>query len=125
MMTRRILVVDDDRGTCRFVSKVLSGRGWRVDVANNGDQALALVRSNPYNLALLDYLMPGINGVELFRQIAELQPDMVGAFITAHARIDTVYPAVAAGIERVLAKPVQSDELVALVDELLGQSDPE
>ena len=120
-MNGRILVVDDDRGTCHFISKVLSSRGWQVDTAADGEEAIKLASQHLYNLALLDYVMPGLNGVELFRRVSELQPDIVGAFITAHAQIDTVYPAVAAGIEAVLAKPVSADELVALVDELVGQ----
>jgi CheY-like chemotaxis protein len=121
--TVNILVVDDDRRTCTYLARILSAQDWRVDTACDGSAALALVRENPYNAVLLDYRMPGMNGAELCRRIRQRQPDVRAVFLTGFPTIDTVYPAMAAGGERVLAKPVKSAELVStLEDELAKQA---
>ncbi|MCE9607516.1 MAG: response regulator [Planctomycetia bacterium] len=116
-----LLVVDDDRGNCALVSSMLEKEGYQVDVANDGVHALEMVESRPYTLALLDYQMPGMDGVELYRRIRELRPDTLGVFLTAHTTLDTVYPAISAGAERVLAKPVNREELIPLIERMAGR----
>jgi CheY-like chemotaxis protein len=118
-----ILVVDDDRRTCTYLARILSAKDWRVDTACDGSTALALAQETPYNAILLDYRMPGMDGAELCRRIRERQPDVRAVFLTGFPSIDTVYPAMAAGGERVLSKPVKSAELVStLEDELAKQA---
>jgi CheY-like chemotaxis protein len=119
----RILAVDDDQSTRRIVSKLLAGRGYEVDTVSDGAGALDLVRKNKYDLAVLDYEMPLMNGVELFRHITKLRPTTVGIFLTAHTRLDTVFPAVEAGITRVLGKPIDGDELLSVVEQLVGPAE--
>src|SRR5579863_4238492 len=119
MSVPRVLVVDDDRSTTTIVSKVLAAHGYEVDVANSGPSALALVGRNSYDLAVLDYHMPGMNGVELFRQARSQQPDLRGVFLTAYVDINTVFPAIEAGIERVLAKPLDTGELLHLAQVMI------
>jgi CheY-like chemotaxis protein len=120
MDTPRLLVVDDDRSCRTIVAEMLVDRGYLVDTASDGFDALRMAESTPYALAVLDYQMPGMDGVELFGRLRRLQPDIQGVFLTAFATLDTVYPAIAAGVERVLAKPPQNDELLPLVEELAG-----
>jgi len=119
--TSRILVVDDDRSNCLILSKLLSLRGYQVDVAYDGPGALELVDRRLYALALIDYRMPGMNGVDLYRRIREKRPHMVGVFLTGYATIDTVYPAIDAGVQRVLAKPASAEELFAVVEQYVGK----
>lgn len=120
----RLLVVDDDR-TCRdTVRKLLETRGYEIDTASCGTEALEMVAARPYALAVLDYQMPGMNGVELYQKIREVRGDMVAIFLTAFTTLDTVYPAIAAGVERVLAKPVRADELFPLVDSMVHRESP-
>ncbi len=114
----RVLVVDDDRSNSEIVSRVLAAHGFAVDTAPNGQAALELVKQHPYRLAVVDYQMPGMNGVEFFRSARELQPELRGVFLTAYANISTVFPAIEAGVERVLAKPLNSRELIHIADAL-------
>jgi DNA-binding response OmpR family regulator len=123
MSSLKILVVDDDRSNCDLVSRLLAQQGYDCDVALDGEAALELVAETPYALAVLDYQMPGMNGVELFRRVRELQPDLLGVFLTAYPSINTVFPAIDAGVERVLAKPANARELVAVVEDMIGPAE--
>lgn len=122
MTNARVLVVDDDRTVSGMVAAILTDRGYAVDVANDGQSALNLIAKNPYVLAVLDYQMPDMDGVEVFQRAREQQPDLLGIFLTAYANINTVFPAIDAGIERVLAKPPSRRELIPVVEELIGSA---
>jgi CheY-like chemotaxis protein len=119
--SQRILVVDDDRSSCEIVSKILSHRGYQVDVAYDGKAALDLVGQQDYGLALIDYRMPKMDGIELYRKIHEMRPTLVGLFVTGYPTIETIYPAIAAGVERVIAKPASSDQLLGAVEQYVGK----
>ena len=121
MAGSRILVVDDDQGNRFALSKVLAGLGYEVDTAEDGAAALQLCRDHEYALGVLDYRMPGMDGVELYRKMHAMQPDVVGVFLTAFTTIDTVFPAIEAGVTRVLSKPVDFNELIPLVQESIGK----
>ena len=79
-----------------------------------------MVQQNDYHLAILDYQMPGMNGVELYHRIRALHPDLPAIFETAYARIDVVFAAIEGGVRRVLPKPIDFHELRPVVEELAG-----
>jgi len=118
----RILLVDDDRDACTIMSKLLAAHGYQVDTAEGGTAALARVRTQEYQLAILDYRMPGMNGVELFARMREVRPDVRGIFLTGYPTVDTVFPAISEGIERVLAKPVDIKELLSVIKEVTADA---
>jgi CheY-like chemotaxis protein len=117
----RILVVDDDHDICRNLSDILGDLGYEVDCAYDGVSALELVRRNPYDVALLDLKMPGMDGLTLYREIRKLRADTVSMLVTAYASPETADEALAAGTWKVVAKPVDFGKLLGLVDEALEQ----
>jgi two-component system, NtrC family, response regulator HydG len=119
--TPSILVVDDEVDTCRNLSDILTDLGYRVDIAHDGLTALEMVRQQPYDVALLDLKMPGMDGLTLYREIKKISADTVAIMVTAYAGGDTTSQALAAGAWQVLAKPVDFSKLLGLVDEALGQ----
>src|SRR5436190_298953 len=119
--TPSILVVDDEVDTCRNLSDIFTDLGYRVDIAHDGLTALEMVRQKPYEVALLDFKMPGMDGLTLYREIKKLRADTVAIVVTAYAAGDTKTDALAAGAWQVLAKPVEFSKLLGFVDEALGQ----
>src|SRR3974377_616725 len=97
-----ILVVDDDVDTCRNLSDILTDLGYAVDTAHDGPSALDKVRKRSYDLALLDFKMPGMDGLALYREIRKLRAETVPIIVTAFASAATTTEALAAGAIQVL-----------------------
>lgn len=114
---QRILIVDDDRDTCTNFSDILQELGFNTDVAHDGPSALRLVRANYYDIALLDFMMPEMDGATLFREIKKIRPETNAVMITAYAGKDGAQAARDAGAMRILSKPVEMQELINLVSE--------
>src|SRR5438046_769744 len=119
--TPHLLVVDDGEDTCRNLSYIITDLGFRVDVAHDGPSALKLVKRNPYDVALLDLKMPGMDGLTLYREIKKLRAGTVAIIVTAYASSATAAEALAAGAWQVIPKPVEVTKLLPLVEEVLGQ----
>jgi two-component system, NtrC family, response regulator HydG len=116
-----ILLVDDDVDICRNVADILNDLDYEVDFAHDGCSALALVKQKPYDVALLDLRMPGMDGLSLYREIKKIRAETVAMIVTAYASGSTVEEALAAGAWQVLSKPVDFPRLLRLVDQALGQ----
>jgi two-component system, NtrC family, response regulator HydG len=121
MTAPRILVVDDEVDTCANLSDILSDLGYLVDVAYDGPSAIDLVQRNTYDVALLDLKMPGMDGLQLYRRIKQLQAGTVAIVVTAYASSSTANEALTAGAWQVVSKPVDLSKLLLLVDEAVGQ----
>lgn len=110
-----ILVVDDDRDIAINMSDVLTDLGYHIDIASDAESALRLVEINAYDIALLDFKMPDMDGVALYEQIKELQPTVVGIMLTAYAGSDGLDRAIRAGTWQVLRKPIDFEKLLGLI----------
>lgn len=116
MASARILIVDDEADSCENLSDIFTDFGHQVDIAQDGLSALALIDQQPfYDVALLDLRMPGMDGLELYRRIKQKSAGTVALVVTAYASSDTAKSAIATGARRVLSKPVNIGELLALV----------
>jgi two-component system response regulator HydG len=117
----RILVVDDDPDIRQNLNDILTDLGYRVDSAQDGFAALELVQRRPYDVALLDLKMPGMDGLTLYREIKRRRAATVAMLVTAYAGPATADEALTAGAWKVVAKPVDFAELLRLVDSALEQ----
>ncbi|HVC92844.1 MAG TPA: response regulator [Pirellulales bacterium] len=113
--------MDDDPDTCASLSDVLTDLGYRVDVAYDGRSALQLVGENGYAMALLDYQMPGMDGLEHYRRIGQIRPALVGVFVTAFTTSGVSQAALKMGLRSVLSKPINFGELIPLIEEVIGK----
>jgi CheY-like chemotaxis protein len=120
MVDTNILVVDDDKDTWASMSDIFLDLGYTVDVAYDGPGALELSGGHQYRLALLDFKMPGMDGLELCRRLKKSQPAVVVALITAFSSIATTAAAAEAGVRHSLLKPVNFSVLMPLVEEAVN-----
>ncbi len=115
MTRQRILIVDDDDDIRANIKDILDDLGYRTDTAHDGPSALRLVQSSDYDVAILDYQMPGMNGATLHREIVKLRPEMASIMVTAYAEGDGAEKACDSGVRHILRKPVDLGELLRLV----------
>ena len=116
-----ILLVDDDPQVRAAIGRGLAALGYVVREAESGPAALALLREERPQLVILDYLMPGMDGAETAREIANLEPDLPIVFSTGHAALRTLRTAAGDGAA-VLEKPFTLAELDALIKETLAEA---
>jgi CheY-like chemotaxis protein len=120
MVDTNILLVDDEKDICASMSDIFLDLGYTVDMAYDGPGALGLSGWHQYRLALLDYKMPGMDGLELCRRLKKSQPAVVVILITAFASIATTGAAAEAGVRCSLLKPVNFSVLMPLVEEVVN-----
>lgn len=119
MNDNKLLLVDDDEDTCSNLSDILTDFGYDVDVAYRGWDALDLFKKYPYRLALLDYKLPCMTGVELFQRLRQIDENVQGVLVTAYASNETTAAALAAGIRHVVSKPVELSRMMPLIERAL------
>ena len=121
----RILVVDDDPLTLRFVRDVLAEAGYAWHLTGDPQEIPGLVKTHQPQLVLLDLLLPGSDGIELMRSVAELA-ELPVIFISAYGREETVVKALEAGAADYIVKPFSPAELTARVQAALRRrAEPE
>lgn len=111
----RILVVDDEQSLRIIISQVLSDDGHDVTVAANGEEALELFQQEPFPIVFTDIVMGDLNGLELLREIKELQPETQVIVVTSHASLDTAITALRAGAYDYLVKPFEELDMISNV----------
>ncbi len=115
-----ILVVDDDESVRATIARALAALGYAVRQAPDGPAAIQAAREEPLTLVILDYLMPGMDGAEVARQIGAIDPDLPIVFSTGHAALRALRTAAGEDV-RVLEKPFTLDELDELLRERLAE----
>jgi two-component system response regulator MprA len=122
-MSERILVVDDDEQLAGIVRDGLSRMGYRVELAADGPTALAAVRAQPFDLVVLDLLLPGMDGVEVCQRLrARGGPPVI--MLTARDAVAEKIAGLDSGADDYLTKPFVLEELVARVRAVLRRHAP-
>ena len=116
-----ILVVDDDTQVRATIAQAVTALGYLAREAADGATALALVKAERPALVVLDYVMPGMDGAEVARAIAAIDPNIPVLFSTGHAALRALRAAAGEQV-KVLEKPFTLDELDALVRERLAEA---
>jgi two-component system cell cycle response regulator CpdR len=114
------LHAEDDNDMRRFLVKALENAGYAVTDFDNGLSAYRRLREEPYELLLTDIVMPEMDGIELARRAAELDPDIKIMFITGFAAVALNPDANAPKDAKVLSKPFHLRDLVNEVQKMLA-----
>jgi DNA-binding response OmpR family regulator len=115
----RILLVEDDDRIVGFIKRGLEAEGYLVDVADSGEDALAMVRDTSYSLIVLDRLLPGIDGLEVCRTLQRGRHDNLVLMLTAKDSLQDKVEGLKGGADDYLTKPFAFDELIARIQALL------
>lgn len=117
----RILVVDDNKEFCQNVADILELKGYEVVSAHDGFKGLKLVKRNGFDLVLMDVKMPVMDGVETFRKVKKVAPDTPVIMVTAFAVEDLMTEALREGAYGSLKKPLDFDQLLAIIAYATGE----
>lgn len=116
----RILLAEDDESMRRFLAKALENAGHEVVACGRGDAAHDCLREDVFDILLTDIVMPEMDGIELARVAAELDPTLKIMFITGFAAVALNPDSKAPRDAKVLSKPFHLRDLVAEVDRLFA-----
>ena len=107
MSIKDLLIVDDDPLVCESLKEMLLLEGFRVDTALGGESALAKLREDRFRVILSDIQMPGMNGLDLLKELKGRFPDTPVIFITGHGHIDGAIEAIKLGAYDYITKPIE------------------
>ncbi|MBW2109622.1 MAG: sigma-54-dependent Fis family transcriptional regulator [Deltaproteobacteria bacterium] len=116
----RVLIVDNEPAFCRLVSQLMEKEGYKTTVAHNGYDALDIMRREIPDVLLLDYRMPGMNGLEVMEKAKKISKDLPIIMITAYAEINGAVQAMRKGAYDYLPKPYEMQELLRVVRSALS-----
>ncbi len=117
----RVLVVDDNRDLGKLTSEILKERGFRVNIAFDGESALARIKQEPYELMILDYRLPGISGITVLEKSHQIRPNLKTIMISAFGDDSTRGRAKELGAYAFLEKPFDIDGLVKAAKKALNK----
>jgi len=116
-----ILLVDDEPGFAEVLAKRLARRGLFVATAMDGGEALELVQSVPFDAAVVDLLMPGVDGVQLCKALHRERPGLAVIILTGHGSVHEALRAHEAGAFEFLSKPVALELLEETIRKALAR----
>jgi len=120
-MSAQLLVVVDDDVQREVMTDILGASGHAVTPVDCAEAALETARERTFDLCLTDMKMPGMDGLDLLRQMARTQPDLDVVVMTAHGTIRTAVTAMREGALDYLEKPFDKDELLHVISRALDR----
>ena len=112
----KILVVDDEENVLLTITTILGDRGYAVETASGGREAIARIRKEPFDLVLTDLSMKECDGLEVLAAVREHSSDTVAIMLTGYATLDSAIEAIRRGAYDYLTKPTNIDEMVQAIE---------
>ena len=121
MAKETILVVDDEKNIRLTLSQALEVLEVETDTAANGEEALTKLKEKEFGLILLDLKMPGMDGMEVLRQLSKIRPDIRIIILTAYGTVELAVEAMQLGAADFIQKPFTPEEIRELVSRVLDR----
>ena len=118
-MPKRILIVDDEPSIRMVLRAHLNRSGYQVTAAENGAEAISLLRNDEFHLVVSDLKMPVVGGMEVLAHCQSEFPGLPVILITAHGTVDSAVEAIKRGAQDYVTKPFDSDELMPIIEKAL------
>jgi len=122
---QKILIIDDDKNICRTLSLILNKKGFEVETAGTGYEALEKARARFFNVVILDLNLPDINGLELLEPLKNIHPDMEVMMVTDYGSMESVMHALNLGVSSYITKPLDLDEFYGKISDRLEKKKAE
>lgn len=122
MEKAKILIAEDEKTQRDLLEGFLKKEGFSVDAVANGREALQKLEGDFYDIALIDYKMPELDGLQTLREIRSLSPDLPVVMMTAYGTIETAVASMKEGALDYLTKPIDLDELLLIFQKVLERS---
>jgi two-component system NtrC family response regulator len=113
-----ILIVEDEKAQREMLRDFLAREGHDVQTAQNGEEAIGIVREKALDLVIMDFKMPGKNGLEVLKEIKRINPEPEIVMVTAYGTIDTAVEAMKHGAADYITKPIELDELSIIIERI-------
>ncbi len=117
--TTKILVVDDNKEMCCFLGDVVRSEGYEAFEALDAFKALELMEENAFHAAILDIILPDIDGIELMKKLRKIDPDLSPIMITGKGDLEGAVEALTSGAEEYLLKPINVPELKVILNKVI------
>jgi len=120
MNTTRVLLVDDNTSLCKTMSFILERKGYDVSIVIDGEAAIDRVREQLYDVIIMDIKMPKMDGVETFKKMKKVRPDIPVLMMTGYAVPDLVDEALKEGAWAVMYKPFDMEVVLKQIEEIVS-----
>ena len=121
MERTNILVVDDLMNIRLTLGGILEDKGYNVVTAEDGYQAIEAIRETHFDVIFMDIKMPGINGVDTFREVKKIDPKAMVIMMTAYSVEDLIKKAISEGVYTCIYKPFDIEKVIALVEDAVKE----
>lgn len=121
MAQEKILVIDDELFVRELLQEFLSKEGYKVYLAESGEKAINLVKSNPVEIALIDLKMPGMDGISTLKEIKKIAPDTIAIILTGYPTIETSIEALRSGAYDYVVKPFKLNDLKNTIEKAINE----
>lgn len=119
--TVKILIIEDEEIVKETLAENLKDKGFFVDTAENATIALAMIRQFYYDILLVDYRLPDMNGLTLIKEAAAISKESVSIVVTGYSSVETAVDAMRMGAYDYLLKPIDIDALVTEINIILKE----
>ncbi|MDD5773049.1 MAG: response regulator [bacterium] len=111
----KILVIDDDKNLCENIEKILSFEGYSVKTAFDGPGALKIIQSEKIHIVILDLIMPKMSGIDVFKKIRNIDPNIKIIILTGYPTIETAVTTLRGEASDYITKPFKNENLLKVV----------
>ena len=118
----KILIIDDEKSIRRTLKEILEFQKYQIEEAQDGMEALNLLRTNHFDLVLCDIKMPKMDGIEILEKICAMDADIPVVMISGHGTIDNAVEAVKKGAFDFIAKPLDLNRLLVTIKNALDKA---